>query len=82
MISNLFGFGFVALSWVAVILIYETSENLIMEPTWLSAPSSSSCWSGLPLPGHPVEAGAPAEERMELHRACGAIGSRLQEVRH
>jgi len=27
-ISNLFGFGFVALSWVAVILIYETSENL------------------------------------------------------
>ena len=27
-ISNLFGFGFVALSWVAVILVYETSENL------------------------------------------------------
>ena len=26
-ISNLFGFGFVALSWVAVILIYEASED-------------------------------------------------------
>jgi hypothetical protein len=27
-ISNLFGLGFVALSWVAVILIYEASEGL------------------------------------------------------
>lgn len=26
-ISNLFGFGFVALSWVAIILIYEASEG-------------------------------------------------------
>ena len=26
-ISNLVGFGFIAVSWVAVILIYETSES-------------------------------------------------------
>jgi hypothetical protein len=35
-ISNLFGLGFVALSWVAVILIYQVSEGRVSWPVpWL-----------------------------------------------
>lgn len=35
-ISNLFGLGFVALSWVAVILIYEASEGGVLSALpWL-----------------------------------------------
>ncbi|HVO95554.1 MAG TPA: hypothetical protein VMT22_22045 [Terriglobales bacterium] len=35
-ISNLFGLGFVALSWVAVILIYEASDDGVLWPfPWL-----------------------------------------------
>ena len=35
-ISNLFGLGFVALSWVAVILVYEVSEGRVSWPLpWL-----------------------------------------------
>jgi hypothetical protein len=34
-VSNLFGLGFVAVSWVAVILIYEASENRAGVFPWL-----------------------------------------------
>ena len=61
-ISNLFGFGFVALSWVAVILIYENvGKSWIVEPSVVDRlRSSHPVGCGLPLPGHPVEAGAPS----------------------
>ena len=82
-ISNLFGFGFVALSWVAVILIYETSENLgSWSLPWLLGSLLLILLDvGYRYRGIRWKQGRRIK-RMELHRASGTIGSRLQEVRH
>ena len=70
-ISNLFGLGFVALSWVAVILIYEASEGRgSWSLPWLIGSLLLIVLDvGLPLPRHPVEGGvAKRIKRMELHQ--------------
>jgi hypothetical protein len=60
-ISNLFGFGFVAVSWVAAILIYETWEShQSWSLPWLLASLLLILLDvGYRLPGHPLAATAP-----------------------
>ena len=77
-ISNLFGFGFVAVSWVAAILSYEASESRgSWSLPWLIGSLLLIVLDvGYRYRGSGRSRGAKRIKRMELYRACGIIGSR------
>jgi len=81
-ISNLFGLGFVALSWVAVILIYEAEKGGISWPLpWLLG---SLLLVGLDVGYRRIRSNRTrrADQTAGLHRHSTAIGLRRPPAHH